>query len=110
MFTLKLYQNGGTLCGRTVIMECVGVWSDICAGDVRHVHAFKKTVGVMDEDGPSDFYVGGSPPPGMMQSQQAPDVQTECLLPPAIVRGIGGNYFDWGVLENAQGKTTEMFR
>ena len=27
-----------------------------------------------------------------------------------VYDGAGGNYFTWGVLENAQGKTTEMFR
>lgn len=110
MFTLKLYQNGGTLGGRTVIMECVGVWSDKCPGEVQHIRAFKKTVGVQDEDGHNEFYVGGSPPPGMMQSRQDVDVPVESILPPAIVLGVGGNYYDWGVLENAQGKTTEMFR
>ena len=110
MFTLKLYQNGGTLGGRTVIMECVGVWSDKCPGEVQHIRAFKKTVGIQDEDGPNDFYVGGSVPSGMTQTSREEDSPTDRALPPAIVMGVGGNYYDWGVLENAQGKTTEMFR
>lgn len=104
MFSLKLYRNGPTPhMTRTVVLECVGIWSDSCANGVRHIQAFKKTVGVMDEDGGHEFYVGGDLPPNTQVSN--PDDP-----PPAIVRGIGGNYYDWAVLENAQGKTTEMFR
>jgi hypothetical protein len=87
MFTLKLYQNGPLPpTGRTVVMEVAGIWVDHCADGVKHVQAFKKTVGVMDEDGPNDFYIGGEAPPEH------------------------ANYYSWGVLENAQGKTTEMLR
>jgi hypothetical protein len=105
MFTLKLYRNGPLPPdGRTVILECAGVWVDECENGVKHIQAFKKTVGIQDEDYDiPDFYVGGNLPPDT-QVRSADDP------PPAIVRGAGGNYYSWGVLENAQGKTTEMFR
>lgn len=97
MFTLKLYQNGPLPPdGRTVIMEVVGVWADECERGVKHIHAFKSKVGVQDENGTDDFYVGGTP---LVPQPENGD----------ITIGRGGNYFSWGVLENAQGKTTEMF-
>ncbi len=105
MFTLKLYRNGPLPPeGKTVIIETVGLWISHCEHDIKHIQAFKKTVGVMDEDGTPEFYVGGRPgePPNSTPALGAP--------PSAIVRGAGGNYFDWAVLENAMGKTTEMFR
>ena len=104
MFTLKMYQNGmNPMQGRTVILEVTGVWVDACEHGVKHVQAFKKKVGVMDEEGSIEFYVGGDlPPDTTVRSTDDP--------PSAIVRGTGGNYYSWGVLENAQGKTTEMFR
>lgn len=95
MFTLKLYQNSPAPSGRVVIMECVGVWSTACANDVRQIDVFKTEVGVAEEGNrTTTFYVGGEPGPEQ----------------DAISSGIGGNWFSWGVLENAQGKTTEMFR
>ena len=104
MFTLKLYQNGPLPPeGRSVIMETVGVWVDHCDDNILHIRAFRKTVGVEDENGTPEFYVGGdlaSRGPG--EVHKAP--------PDCIVTGRGGNYYTWGVLENAQGKTTEMFR
>jgi hypothetical protein len=104
MFTLKLYQNQIGDRGRTVIIECAGVWADRFAINpggsvVTQLHVFKKKVGIQDEDGGHDFYVGGTLPP---PEERGPDF--------AIVDGAGGNHFAWGVLENAQGKTTEMFR
>lgn len=99
MFTLKLYRNGPLPPeGKTVILETAGLWIDHCENDVKHIRAFKKTVGVMDEDGTPEFFVGGTP--GTVGSNQ------ESASP---VMGHD-NYFSWGVLENAQGKTTEMFR
>lgn len=105
MFTLKLYQNGPLPPeGRSVIMEVAGVWVDHCEGNLKHVHAFKKTVGVQDEDGPHDFYVGGD-------FHQVVGLPANQIARPADVSlGRGGNHYGWGVLENAQGKTTEMFR
>ena len=104
MFTLKLYRNGPMPPdGRTVIIETVGLWVDHCDGDVKCIQAFKKKVGLMDEDGTPEFYVGGTPEP--VNCTPAPGAP-----PSAIVRGAGGNYYDWAVLENAMGKTTEMFR
>ena len=112
MFTLKLYQNGQGLSGaRAVIMEVAGIWSDSCDDGVLHVRAFKKTVGVQDEDGEHDFYVGGSPSARWFEPQPPhPDGNVQANFPPVLVSGVGGNYFGWGVLENAQGKTTEMLR
>lgn len=101
MFTLKLYQNGPLPPeGRTVIMETVGLWVDECDRGIKFIRAFKKTVGVEDESGTPEFYVGGEPEP--LGAQQDPN---SC-----IILGRGGNYFSWGVLENAQGKTTQMLR
>jgi hypothetical protein len=102
MFTLKLYQNQIGHRGRTVVMECVGVWADRFSIEqdgpvITQLTTFKKRVGIDDEEGSFNCYVGGSLP-----SQFPPDC--------AIIPGAGGNYYDWGVLENAQGKTTEMFR
>ena len=89
MLTLKLYRNGPLAPGgRTVILETVGLWVDQCENEMKHIRAYKKKVGVMDEDGTPEFYVGGTPPSA-----------------PSDI-----DYYDWGVLENAQGKTTEMFR
>lgn len=103
MFTLKLYQNGPLPPnGRTVIMECAGVWVDHGPDNVKHLQAFKRKVGVMDEDGPHDFYIGGN-------VAETP-IDPASNLRNAIDPGLGGNWFGWGVLENAQGKTTEMFR
>lgn len=97
MFTLKLYQTGPLPpTGRTVILEVAGVWVNHCSQGVKEVLAFKKKVGVEDEDGSPTFYVGGEP--------SEPDDKS------AIIMGVGGNYYGWGVLENALGKTTEMFR
>lgn len=109
MFTLKLYQNGPVGAGgRTVVLECAGIWADYCGHGVRHVQVFKKTVGVMDEDGPQNFYVGGdikafNKEAEGPQSPEAPE-------PLKLMGGPGGSYFEWGVLENPMGKTTEMFR
>lgn len=100
MFTLKLYRNGPLPPdGKTVIVETVGLWIGHCDGDVKHIRAFKKKVGVQDEDGTPEFYVGGAAP------VDAPRNHDE--LPSAITPD---NYYSWGVLENAMGKTTEMFR
>lgn len=102
MFTLKLYRNGPVPgAGRTVIMECSGIWSDHCDQDVKYIQAFKKTVGVMDEDGPHEFYVGGTWHPNLTPHN-----------PGEVPNGTvsSENYYSWGVLENAQGKTTEMLR
>jgi len=108
MFTLKLIQNGGPDRGRTVILETTGVWADYCSHGVRQIQAFKKTVGVEDENGTFTCYVGGdrdafNKNADMPRPTNSPD-------PVKLDDYIGGNYFDWGVLENAQGKTTEMFR
>lgn len=104
MFTLKLYQNGPLPPeGRSVIMEVTGVWVDHCEGGIKHIRAFKKTVGVEDEDGTPEFYVGGD-------FCNAGPGEGEPKTPEFITTGRGGNHFTWGVLENAQGKTTEMFR
>jgi hypothetical protein len=104
MFTLKLYRSGPLAPeGRTVIVETVGLWIGHCDGGIKHIQAFKRTVGVMDEDGTPEFYVGGTIDRGPTKASQGDP-------PSAIVEGVGGNYYDWGVLENAQGKTTEMFR
>lgn len=99
MFTLKLYRNGPLPPeGKTVIIETAGLWVDHIPGDVKRIQAFKKKVGTQDEDGTQEFYVGGTwsaQPPGSSEP------------PPAVT---ADNYFTWGVLENAQGKTTEVFR
>lgn len=106
MFTLKLYQNGQGMPGsRMVVMEVAGIWVDICDGSVKSVLAFKKKVGVQDEEGPYEFYVGGTPTDAQLGKPRNPEAPV-----PAITTGIGGNYYSWGVLENAQGKTTEMIR
>ncbi len=95
MFTLKLYQNTPAPSGRIAIMECVGVWATACDAGVRKIDVFRTEVGVAEEGNrTTTFYIGGKPGP-----------QHD-----AISTGIGGNWYDWGVLENAQGKTTEMFR
>jgi hypothetical protein len=104
MFTLKLYRNGPLSPeGRTVIIETAGLWIGHCDGGVKYIQAFKKIVGVMDEDGTPEFYVGGHL--GCGSNSPTPDAPL-----PVIISGVGGNYYDWAVLENAQGKTTEMFR
>lgn len=92
MFTLKLYK-GGPLPpnGRSEVRSVAGVWVNHGPNDVKEVLAFKTQVGVGDYDA---FYVGGKPTPEQ----------------DAIITGPGGNHYDWGVLENLQGKTTEMFR
>jgi hypothetical protein len=92
MFTLKLYRNGPLPPdGRAVIMEVAGVWVTHCSGDIKRIQTFKKKVGVMDEDGGFDCYVGGTP------TEEHTAINSD-------------NHFGWAVLENAQGKTTEMFR
>ena len=102
MFTLKLYRNGPLPpSGRTVVIETVGLWVNHCEGDVKHILAFKRKVGVYDEDGTHEFYVGGTPVNRADLPKDAPS--------PAFTTE-DDNYFTWGVLENAQGKTTEMFR
>lgn len=104
MFTLKLYRNGPLPPdGRSVVMEVAGLWIGHCSYGIKHVRTFKKKVGVQDEDGGHDFYVGGDP-------QARRDAPNYCAETDAICTDTGGNYFDWGVLENAQGKTTEMLR
>lgn len=101
MFTLKLYQNGPLPPhGRTVIVETSGVWISHCDGGVKQIHTFKKKVGVMDEDGGQEFYVGGN--------LELP-LGKDCAFNDGA-GGPGNNYYTWGVLENAQGKTTEMLR
>lgn len=101
MFTLKLYRNGPMPgSGRTVIVECAGIWSDRCDSGVQYIQAFKKTVGVQDEDGPHEFYVGGDFKPEWQSDNPA--------APPSAI--TPDNYYGWGVLENALGKTTEMIR
>lgn len=100
MFTLKLYRNGPLpLEGRTVIIQTVGLWINHCEGGVKQIHAFKKKVGVEDEDGTPEFYVGGNIDLSKPRDPNDP--------PSAIYHD---NYYSWGVLENAMGKTTEMFR
>ena len=94
MFTLKLYRDGPLPPkGRAVVMEVVGIWVDYCSGGVKQIKTFKRKVGVWDEND-DEFFVGGEPVPEQ----------------DAIIKGDGGNYYGWGVLENAQGKTTEIFR
>lgn len=103
MFTLKLYQNGPLPPhGRTVIMEVAGVWVDYCTGGLKHIRAFKKTVGVEDEGGTFECYIGGEEP------KEADSMSK--FTPEVVIRGPGGNHYGWGVMENAQGKTTEVFR
>lgn len=102
MFTLKLYRNGPLPPeGRTVVLETVGLWVNHCEGGMKQIFAYKKRVGVQDEDGTPEFYVGGVPP----ERPKVPSVTPEY----AVYKG-DDIYYDWGVLENAQGKTTEMFR
>lgn len=98
MFTLKLYRNGDTINSRVVIIETCGIWIDHNGkeGDPRRILAFKKQIGVMDEEGTPEFYVGGR---GL-----------RVLVDEDPVPWHSDNYFAWAVLENAQGKTTEMFR
>lgn len=92
MFTLKLYRNGPLPPrGRTIVLETIGLWVNHCDGEMKQILAFKKKVGVADEDGTPEFYVGGT------RLSEHTAVNDD-------------NYYDWGVLENAQGKTTEMFR
>lgn len=101
MFTLKLYKNGPLPPdGRTVIMECAGVWVDHCDNGIKQIHVYPKRVGIQDE-GTVEFYVGGDT--GGPGGPPRKDLD-------AIDFGVGGNYYSWGVLENANGKTTEMFR
>lgn len=100
MFTLKLYRNGPLPPeGKTVIVETAGLWITHCDGDVKHIRAFKDRVGVEDKGGTPEFYVGGQFP------EYGPAAVND---PPPVIRH--DNYYSWGVLENAQGKTTEMFR
>lgn len=99
MFTLKLYRNGPLPpSGRTVVLETAGLWVDHCENGLKYIRAFKKTVGVQDEDGTPEFFVG-------MGFAPKPSIEGE---PPEAV--TPDNLYSWGVLENAQGKTTEMFR
>jgi len=102
MFTLKLYRNGPlSPGGRTVIVECAGVWINHCDKGVKEVHAFRKNVGVQDEDPIDAFYVGGDCMPPK-------DEDLDPAAPFPVIHQ--GNYYGWAVLENAQGKTTEMIR
>jgi hypothetical protein len=95
MFTLKLDQNAPAPSHRVAVMECAGIWITACEGGVKEIYVFKNKVGVADEgNDTTTFYVGGEPGPGM----------------DAVTKGVGGNWYDWGVLENALGKTTEMIR
>jgi hypothetical protein len=104
MFTLKLYRNGPLPpAGKTVILETVGLWIGHCDGGVKHIRAFKKKVGVQDEDGTPEFYVGGQP----KSDDDLPKGGDN--LRDGIYAG-DDDYYSWGVLENAMGKTTEMFR
>jgi hypothetical protein len=99
MFTLKLYRNGPLPPeGKTVIVEAVGLWIGHCEGDIKHIQAFKKKVGVEDEDGTPEFYVGGTRIKNHDDGSGPHSAVTD------------DNHYSWGVLENAQGKTTEMFR
>jgi len=105
MFTLKLYQNGPLPPeGRSVIVETVGLWVDELENGVKHIRAFRKDVGVMDEGGTPEFYVGGN-----MYSKGPPPIPSSAE-PLVLEMGRGGNYFSWAVLENSQGKTTQVFR
>lgn len=104
MFTLKLYRNGPLPpSGHTVILETVGLWINECESGMKRLLAFKKKVGVEDEDGTPEYYVGGSP-------GDAPPKDRDSNLPSAVVYRGDSHYYDWGVLENAQGKTTQVFR
>lgn len=101
MFTLKLYKNGPLPPeGLTMVMECAGVYVHHCDHGIKNVIVFPKTVGICD-DGTKEFYVGGDA--GSPGDPPRKDLN-------AIDFGVGGNYYGWGVLENANGKTTEMFR
>ncbi len=92
MFTLKLYRNGPLAPeGKTIIIETIGLWVSECGDGMKRIQPFTKKVGVMDEDGGYEFYVGGK------RTDEMSAVTSD-------------NHYDWGVLENAQGKTTEMFR
>jgi hypothetical protein len=92
MFTLKLYKDGPLPPeGRTEIIQTTGLWVNHGPNDVKQVLAFRGQVGASEYD---TFYVGGKPEPDQ----------------DAINIGVGGNHYGWAVLENAQGKTTEMFR
>lgn len=105
MFTLKLYRNGPLPpYGRTIIMEVSGIWVDRCENDVLHVQPFRKTVGVQDEEPLPDFYVGGTWHPPLAQSNDPRDQSG----PQSAIHEW--NYCGWGVLETAEGKTTEMLR
>jgi hypothetical protein len=95
MFTLKLYQNTPTPSGRVAVMECAGIWVTATDNGVKEVYVFKDKVGVADEGNrTTQFFVGGEPGPDQ----------------DAISKGIGGNWYDWGVLENAQGKAIMHLR
>lgn len=102
MFTLKLYQNHISSGERTVVMECAGIWVDRCPKGTKHVRAFPKTVGIADED-MKEFYVGGDHSPKWQNDEGGPTGAPPSAITP-------DNYYSWGVLENAQGKTTEMLR
>jgi hypothetical protein len=115
MFTLKLYQNGGTqskgdefgpFVMRSVVIECVGIWKDtlVLSSNEReirynYVRAFRKSMGVAD-DGMFECYVGGELTFDLVQRNKLDGIDL----------GIGGNYYDYAFLENAQGKTTETIR
>jgi hypothetical protein len=89
MFTLKLYRNGPLPpSGRSVILQTPGIWADNCAGEMRQIFVFKTEVGVGDYD---TYFVGGD-----KAKLATSDMEHK--------------HYDWGVLENANGKTTEMFR
>ena len=66
-------------------MQTPGIWADNCVGEMRQLFVFKTEVGVGDYD---TYFVGGD--------------RAKCVMEE--------KHYDWGVLENAAGKTTEMFR
>ena len=108
MFTLKLYRNGPLPpVGKTVILETVGLWIQHGENGMKQILAFKKKVGVQDEDGTPEFYVGGCP----KRSEDRPKAQPneEMVLRDGVYDN-DDDYYSWGVLENALGKTTEVFR
>lgn len=115
MFTLKLYQGGPIgPAGRSAIIEVAGVWIDHLDHGIKCLHVFRKTVGVQDDEDPFDFWVGGDPD-AWNKEAEAENGRPRPIGEPApcmLILGScrGGNHFGWGVLENAMGKTTEMFR
>lgn len=111
MFTLKLYQNGPLPgVGRTAIIELAGVWINHCDHGIKEIVPFRKKVGVQDrdEDYMPSFYVGGDREAWDKEIEARNQVPTD--RPDELKMSQRSDYYGWGVLENAQGKTTEMFR